>query len=385
MGLMTDPAAVRVLSSYDECQSLRAAWNGIVAAHSNDILDLDVTCTFEWAMTLWRNHLEKQDQRVRVLETGGEISGILPLYEFRKKVHGLNCRLIAPLTELYSGRCGLVLRDQRAEQFDSLLGTLSVDRKDWDALQFSLLNNSTLHGEFLAWQHHSRFPSEEIGKQTSPYIVLQDSWSQHFASLPKKVRSTIRNGVKRMRERGQLQYREVRVNADAELFADAIREIERDSWKEAAGTSLTANRLQERFHTEFLRSAVQNGWLCGQLLLLDGEPVAYIYGLLYNGIFSDLKESYKSSYREMSPGHVLKEFAFESLYARHVRLYDFMGACEEYKMKWTDKTYSRSTYLLFNRTARGWAAQRLGQFGSARGFVNAEQRPMESDRPHAPE
>lgn len=360
-GVLSTPA-LRILTQYHECAPLRAAWNGIVAAQSGEILGLDVTCTFEWAMTLWSNHLEKKEQRVLILEADGEITGILPLYHFRKQVHGLPCRTIAPVTELYSGRSGFLLRDPRSDQFEILFGSLCDSEKNWDVFQFTLVDGSAQHRDFLAWQARSNLACEEIAKQTSPYIVLQENWEQHFAGLPKKFRSTIRNGEKRMREHDRLEYKEFREAADIEFFAAAMLEIERDSWKESAGTSLTANRLQETFHTDLLKSALHAGWLSGHLLLLDGEPVAYIYGLLHNGIFSDLKESYKSRYREMSPGHVLKSFAFQSLYSHKARLYDFMGLCEDYKMKWTDKTYSRTTYLLFNRTARAWAARRVGRF-----------------------
>jgi len=359
-------STLRVASGYEECASLRTAWNEIVAAQSTDISHLDVTCSFEWTMTLWRNHLEKKPQKVLVLESDGEVSAILPLHQFRKQIHGLPCRVVAPFTELYSGRAGFLLREPHGTQFGALFAALNDAVKDWDAFQFTLVENSLQQQEFLAWQRDTSAACEEINKQTSPYIVLQENWEQHFASLPKKFRSTIRNGEKRMRERGQLEYREFRQDSDLDFFSAAALEIERDSWKEAAGTSLTANRLQEAFHTDLLKSAAQNGWLSGHLLLLDGEPVAYVHGLLYNGIFLDLKESYKSRYREMSPGHVLKAFAFESLYAHRARIYDFMGACEDYKMKWTDKTYSRVTYLLYSRTARAWAARRVGRLkGSA--------------------
>jgi CelD/BcsL family acetyltransferase involved in cellulose biosynthesis len=367
-----DISALRVVTDYEECAALRVAWNEILAAQSSDISQLDVTCSFEWAMTLWRNHLEKKPQKVLVLESDGEVSAILPLHQFRKQIHGLPCRVIAPFTELYSGRSGFLLREPHRAQFAALFGALNDAAKDWDAFQFTLVENSLQHQEFLAWQRDIGAACEEVARHTSPYIVLQENWQQHFASLPKKFRSTIRNGEKRMRERGRLEYREFRDASDLDFFSAAALEIERDSWKEAAGTSLTANRVQEAFHTDLLKSAAQNGLLSGHLLLLDGEPVAYVHGLLYNGIFSDLKESYKSRYREMSPGHVLKAFAFESLYGHRARVHDFMGACEDYKMKWTDKTYSRVSYLLYNKTARAWAARRVGRLKGSSEISAAE-------------
>ncbi|HKT48026.1 MAG TPA: GNAT family N-acetyltransferase [Candidatus Acidoferrales bacterium] len=357
-------APVRVLTNPAQCRPLRCAWNGILQRQSAGITQLDITCSFEWNMALWCSHLNLQDQRVLVLGDGEEASAILPTYRFPKQVHGVPCRAVAPFAELYSGRAGFLVPADRPELFPELMKLLVETEESWDVFQFTLVDASGQHDRFFAWQRDSGLACEEVSRQASPYIEMLENWEQHFASLPKKFRSTIRNGEKRLRERGRLEYRSFRGAENIDSFASAMLEIERESWKETAGSSLTANPVQERFHTEFLKSAVDTGWLSGHLLLLDGEPVAYVHGLLHNGIFSDLKESYKSRFREMSPGHVLKSFVFESLYAANARIYDFMGLCEEYKMKWTDKTYSRTTYLLYNRTPRAWAAQKVKRLKS---------------------
>jgi CelD/BcsL family acetyltransferase involved in cellulose biosynthesis len=109
------------------------------------------------------------------------------------------------------------------------------------------------------------------------------------------------------------------------------------------------------FYKNFCVSALDRGWFYGHLLEVAGEPIAYIYGIVYQGVFYDFKESYKVQYKESSPGHVLKTFVFDELCKRNIRLYDFMGACDDYKMKWTDKTYSRSTYVLYNDNLGGLA------------------------------
>jgi CelD/BcsL family acetyltransferase involved in cellulose biosynthesis len=362
MKTVSDDTTAKVLTEYEHWASLRQPWNDLVAKQSGEISQLDVTCTFEWAMTLWRNHLGSQEQQVLVLKSGAEINAILPLYRFRKQVHGLPCRVIAPWTEHYSGRCGFLLREPSCGQLGLAMEALIATTKDWDVFQFALIDGSLQDQEFSAWQAQSGMICERIGTQVSPYVALTTDWQQHLSSLPPKLRSKMRNGEKRMRERGHLEYQEFRENADTDFFANAMFEIERGSWKEAAGTSLTTNRLQETFHRDFLKTAVQSGWLCGHLLLLDREPIAYVYGLLYHGIFTGLKESFKTSYREMSPGHVLRTFIFQSLYAHNSRFYDFMGRCDEHKMRWTANTYSRSTYLLYNRTTRAWVARCAGQF-----------------------
>jgi hypothetical protein len=60
---------------------------------------------------------------------------------------------------------------------------------------------------------------------------------------------------------------------------------------------------------------------------------------------------------------VLKRFAFERLISRGVSLYDFMGRCEPYKMRWTDRTYRSLTVALFNGSiagSLGYLRSRLG-------------------------
>ena len=103
-----------------------------------------------------------------------------------------------------------------------------------------------------------------------------------------------------------------------------------------------------------------NGWLSGHLLELDGDPIAYVYGLIHNGNFCDLKESYKLAYKDDSPGQVLKAFVMERLIERQVKIYDYMGLCEPYKLRWTDRIYRRNQYVLYNKTIRGRAAQLIG-------------------------
>src|SRR5206468_7359533 len=108
------------------------------------------------------------------------------------------------------------------------------------------------------------------------------------------------------------------------------------------------------FYEALVAAAARHGFLSAHVLRLDGKPLAYTLGLAsVDGTFLDLKESFVAAHSEHSPGHVLKRYAMQTLLSRGIRLYDFMGACERYKMRWTDKTYRCSTVSIYNRTVRG--------------------------------
>lgn len=342
--------AVRLINTYDECQHLCSDWNNIVLHSSKDILQLDVTCTFEWAMMLWRNHLDRRDGKILVLERDDTIVGILPLFASTKVAFPVRYKVLSPLTQVYCGRSGFLLKEPLLENVDLLTQYLYDELSDWDTFVFYLVDDSPSAKVLDELVKQRGYPCEKAFTVASPYIVFDKSWDNYFSSLPKKLRWTIRTGEKKLRDRGHLLYSEYTEESQASFFAEAMIEIERESWKETAGTSISSDKYQESFHREFTAIAAKNGWFSGHLIQLDGEPVAYISGLIYNGFFYDLKESFKSKYGPLSPGHVLKRFAFERLIEQHVHTYDIMGLCEDYKMRWTDKTYAISTYVLYNHT-----------------------------------
>jgi hypothetical protein len=344
------------VTNYDrDWRLLKPVWNEIVANQSEGIQRLDVTCTLEWAETLEKALLRDKKRKTLIVEQDDNIVGILPLYESNESRYGVRANKIAPITELYSGRCGFIFKEYRLEYLNAVIDYLYAELKDWSLFQLTLVEHS--ESDLLLEESCRRkgLNYYKIYTQVSPYIVFDNTWQNYFNSLPKKFRWHLRNGTKKLEAAGTLRYSTCRKASELERFLASAFEIERASWKEIAGSSITTNDYQMIFYKNFCVSALDRGWFYGHLLEVAGEPIAYIYGIVYQGVFYDFKESYKVQYKESSPGHVLKTFVFDELCKRNIRLYDFMGACDDYKMKWTDKTYSRSTYVLYNDNLGGLA------------------------------
>lgn len=353
--------ALRTITRYEECQGLRAQWNRIAARNTGDISQFDVTATFEWAMALWRSFLESKDQNVVVLEGDSGIAGLLPLLHSSRSIHGVQCRTISAMTELFAGRCGFLLEEASPENLAALIEHLYAGVPNWDVFLFTLVEHSAQHRLWTELAQEMGYAYEQVVTQTSPYIELTGTFEQYVATLPKKFASgRIRGAEKKLRAKAAVQVREFSAPAEVERYQDALLEVEKCSWKEAAGTSLTLQRFQESFHMDMIRSAAESGWLLGYVLELGGEPIAYLHGLLYQGQFCNLKSSYKEQYQELSPGHVLRASVLERLYGRNVALYDFMGVFDDHKRVWTNTHYTRISFALYNRTVRANAA-RLGR------------------------
>lgn len=364
MGDRHEAARITHFTSYDACVGLQGEWDEIVARYSDNILQSDLTATYEWARDLaavWQRRHVGLEHSILVLERLGSVAGILPLYRSTRQMHRRTYRQIAPITQVYSGRVGFLLRDQSPDDLANLLEYLFAKVPAWDVFEITLVDGSVSERLFRQYCQARGRRFEIVGTRTTPYTVLDCSQDEYLKSLPKTLRQSMKKGYKKMMETGPAEHRCYMERRDLDAFYEALLDIERNSWKESAGTSLTQNRYQEELYRSFMRSAAERGWFSGHLLCYRGEPIAYNYGLLHNGIFCAPKTSYKSRYKEFSPGHVLDMLVTEYLIQRKVRYYDQMGGCEAYKMRMSDHTYSRTTYLVFNASLKG----RLAALGTA--------------------
>lgn len=359
--------SIALLDWAAEHAALQEQWLELLLASAPDSLALDVTTTAEWSESLRHSHLDGSPMRVAVAREGEAVTGIFPYFRQVERVRGLPCRKLLAISQLYSGRNRLLSREPRAFA-DALLDALLRDEPPWDWLSVTLGEGSeSLLGLSEAAARRG-LDVEVVSVAESPYIELPEDWDRYFDSLGKKFRWLLRNSRKKLSEAGRLEYRAYRSEAEVPALLEAIYEIEKASWKEDSGSSITLNASQQRFYELFSPAAARRGWLSGHVLTLDDEPIAYIYGIQLGAVFHDLKESYKQAVRDHSPGHVLKMFAMPDMIADGVRVYDFCGKCDAFKMKWTDLTYRRCDLVVHNRTVRARLLRTVGRMRSALGI-----------------
>lgn len=348
------------MADVDSGSDIAAQWDALFAKQADDISANDITATREWAISLAACGEFEVPPVILVAKQDGEVIAVLPVYLERRSLVVSSGIYASSLSEIYSGRSGLLVEGGSIDRYSTAIGAMAAAPAPWDVFMFTVVKHAaSMTAIKEAVQQHG-FTTHILDSNRSPYIDVQETWEEQSALLPKKFRWTIRKGEKDLRSQGSLTYEYITDKDQLPYFVEAMLDVERASWKEEANTSITSQPFQERFYADFLPRAADKGWFSGHLLKLDDRPIAHVCGLQCKNIFYDLKESYSNAHRRYSPGHVLKRFVFDELAAAGTRIYDFMGACEAYKMKWTDKTYERVTVAVFNRTLNG----RLARFRS---------------------
>ena len=355
-----------VHTGWETISEITSDWDGLLRSCQDGVNGPDTTCSSVWARALAQSHLKTADVCSLSLSSESGRHALLPLFRTCGQASLVRRREIRAVTEAHAGRSGLLVRNNDPALVEALLRCVQTDLDPWDVFTFSVVEGSPSHKAVVQAARSIPFRMRCIATEKSPFIALESSWDAMLSALPKKLRWTIRKSEKELSSKGRLQYAQAENPASTRSLLDTIYAIERRSWKEESRTSITAQDTQQAFYEALVPIAAEAGVLSAHTLRLDEQPIAYILGLVgEDGVFLDLKESFDVTYSESSPGHVLKRFAIEALLARGVALYDFMGKCEPYKMRWTDRTYRRLTLTMFGRSLRSRYFHFLSRIGGS--------------------
>ena len=327
-----------------ECAEIAKPWNSLLLGRGDLIRAPDVSQCYEWIKVLWESRLHGAEQEIYVVSQEEEITGILPLHFSKQKIKGLPLRLMAPINLFYSGRGGFICSEPEAFPLADVLKRVNEDHR-CDGYMFTVVADS-LDEKLLVQACNQLGMKERLVLESQSPIIELSPWEEYFKSLPKKFRWLLRAMPKRLADKGHVRYEHVSQTKQLPDFMENILNIERASWKEEQGSSITANAHQVEFYSKFAELAAACNWLSGHVLFLEDRPIAYMYGIQFGGVFYDLKESYSNEFKDLSPGHILKTFALPKIIESGAVYYDFMGNAEPYKLKWTQTLYTHRTYIL---------------------------------------
>ena len=129
--------------------------------------------------------------------------------------------------------------------------------------------------------------------------------------------------------------------------------LEQSGWKGKAGTAIAQSEDTRSFYTTLAGFAEKKGYLSLDFLRVNGEAVAFQYGLIYKDCYCLLKPGYNEEFGEASPGQLLTEEVLKHCVDLGIREYDFLGPEAMWKRKWAPNTRSHTWLFIFRKNAYG--------------------------------
>lgn len=227
----------------------------------------------------------------------------------------------------------------------------------------------------LAEMAHTR--SRDPVSETAVHwrLDLPASFDAYYQSRTKNVK----NNIKTYRNRARKAFGEpltltcLRRTEDVEQAIRIAEQLTAKTYQRGLGVGF-ADTPQRR---ESWRLAAERGWLRVYVLEMEGKPVAYWAGPVYEGVFTVDFTSFDPEYSHYHPGQLallsmIEEFCADPL----VRQIDFGYGEAAYKSRFGSWSSTDANVIHFARSARGqaWRAVRMLVSGSHRMVRSALER-----------
>lgn len=162
-------------------------------------------------------------------------------------------------------------------------------------------------------------------------LVLQDTYQEYAAGMGGKTRNTL----KRRRDKlaaavgGRLELVRITTPEQVRGFLDAVDRIYPRTWQAATFGVRPRNGAAD---VTVLEGIAEGGWLRSYLLVGGGEPVAFVVGYQYDGVYHFEEPGYDARWSALAPGTVLNHLMIADLFGWNPpRVLDFGFGDNQYK------------------------------------------------------
>ena len=153
-------------------------------------------------------------------------------------------------------------------------------------------------------------------------VDLPEDWDAYLASLTGNTRSTYRRCLRHLERRGGVK---VVIDGAPEKARDRVAQLIRNHERWHAGTAKETwfgNHAAKAFFVASSELLAREGRYVAAALEVDGTPIAWIVGPVYDGTYYEHIGSFDRAYSEWSPGVILGMELMRELISRGFRRVD---------------------------------------------------------------
>ena len=319
MGIRNGVQRSRVSVIFDHLESLASYWR-----EPGSLLRWD--CIFvspPWLEVWWKEFGQRADLYLYAIKEGGAIIGVAPLLLQGEEAFFIGSDDVCDCLDF------VVVPGAEQGFFSIFLDDLS--KKAINRLNLRLLRpDSTVLTHLVGLAKERGYQVSCKAEDVSLELDLPPTWDQYLGLLNRKQRHEVRRKIRRLWERGDVNYRIVEDRDSVEVAIDLFLGLFQKS-KEEKESFLTTER--ESFFRSLARSMAQAQLLRIGILELDKRPVAATMGFDYNDMVYLYNSGYDPQYSFLSVGLISKILCIKDSIERGKKRFDFLKGAEVYKYR----------------------------------------------------
>jgi len=287
--------------------------------------------SLQWLEIYWRHFGADQQLRVMLIEGDDQrLTGIVPLVVRRERTRAGTLRFLTyPLHDWGSffGPIGPQAENALAAALEHVRRT----KADWDIIELRWLGGP---GTEVAATGRAMLSAGlqaycTLWDQTA-MVELTGTWEQYLASRPRPWRRNLRSAQTKLHTKYRVEFMRYRPLGAGSAQSDprwdlyeACEQIAARSWQGSArdGTTLSHQSVRS-FLREVHQEAARLGAVDINLLLLDGQPAAFLYNYAWHGYVYGLRAGFDRAVSQQGVGTLLLAESIRDSFARGDRWYD---------------------------------------------------------------
>ncbi|MCK6548599.1 GNAT family N-acetyltransferase [Myxococcota bacterium] len=338
---------LEVIDHVDTFRANADAWDALVRRAPGG----EIFATHVWLDAWWRAFAAPgAELAIACVRDGARIVAALPMQA--------SGRRWSALFNHYSGRTSVLHDPAEPRALTRLFGGLARAHDRWDVIELPWVPEDS---DGLAWLRALAPPGlhvHAVRTSESPFLPIEDGSFEAFYTrrFSARTRSRDRQSLRQASDRPGFALDVVRaeaLSADAlGALLDRMMAVEALGWKGAANSSMVQDPATRRFVRDVTLRLAPEGCVSIVTLSIDGQLAAFVLGLVFGGVYSYYKTSFDPAFEALRPGRIVTTRAIEEAWARGVRCFDFLGAADEYKLRYTDHVRPHATVFLYHRGVR---------------------------------
>lgn len=275
----------------------------------------------DWMRAWWQVFGNEAEMMVRTLREEEKVIGIAPLMVKENRAFFIGD------TDVCDYQDFIVSPGWEADFFHLILDDL--EKRGIRRLDLQHLRPESTVLKHLAGVAESRqYPVEISQDALSLEIDLPGDWEGYLALLNGKQRHEVRRKLRRLSEKGMVEYHSVSHPSEIPEAMDIFFKMFVESRQDKA------HFLTDQMKSFFILLAeamAQTGVLKLGLLKVEGKPLSAIMCFDYNGCIYLYNSGYDPAYTSLSTGVICKILAIKSSIEQGKKRFDFLKGSELYK------------------------------------------------------
>lgn len=325
---------LRVVRDLEQLRELKPAWNSLLSEYP----PASTFSTPEWLISWWQSFGKgKQLFVLTWVDSSSRLIGLAPLLISRERVSLLaSLRVVRLLGDGSndSDNLDLLIRPGFEKEFARAVVEFLSENREWDVCLFNTMPaDSLMSGPITDTLRSSRWKYFEHERECSS-IALPESWDEYLLQLSTEDRNNLHRYTRRLHKRHSARvYRCSRVD-ELPFCLNALFRLHQLRWQKAGEPGSFGSAERRDFYADLSRSLLARRQLELWALEVDGEIAAVQFGFRCGRKVFQLQEGYDPDRTTDRVGFILRGEVLKQLIAEGVRVYDFLGGADPYKVRW---------------------------------------------------